>query len=237
MIEVSVDTTESLSQTIDWRDNVTWYTYENRVTRIIKAIIRPLFFNMAKVEHMGIENVPISGPCIVAANHFSFFDVIYMGLSVPRHPHFMAKRELYKNPAFGWLIRQLGSFPVYRGERDTWALAQAGRVLEAGQILFMYPEGTRGRKARLKRGKVGAVKLALQYQVPVVPSAVWETRNFKVGWRRSKVNIVFGKPLDIVALAGPPPHKHETLRELTTMLMQEIADKLPPECRGVYAKD
>jgi 1-acyl-sn-glycerol-3-phosphate acyltransferase len=225
---------ETISQKSNWRDRVTWYTYETGFTRFIKALFRPFTNSLAKLECVGFENVPTNGPCIVAANHFSFFDVIYMGIYLPRYPHFMAKKELYEYPLFGWAIRHLGSFPVYRGERDAWALSQAGRVLEAGQILFMFPEGTRsGRKAQLRRGKPGAVKLALEHRAPIIPVAIWGTQDFKLGWKRMTVNIQIGEPLDVVSMAGPPPYKHET-RQLTTLMMQKIAEMLPPEHRGMY---
>ncbi|MBN1217839.1 MAG: 1-acyl-sn-glycerol-3-phosphate acyltransferase [Anaerolineae bacterium] len=219
----------------DWRNTVTWYTYETGFTRFIKAILRPLSLALAHIELVGLENVPDSGPGIIACNHFSLYDVIYMGVNLPRHPHFMAKRELYKNRLFGWLIRQFGSFPVYRGEGDLWAMEQAGRVLAAGQLLFMFPEGTRGRhKAQLKRGKVGVVKLALEHGVPVIPCAIWGTENFKVGWKSNQIHIQVGEPVDMVSLAGPPPLKHDVSRELTTVMMQKIAEMLPPEYRGGY---
>jgi 1-acyl-sn-glycerol-3-phosphate acyltransferase len=230
-----VDSSQTMSPKRDWRDTVTWYTYETKFSRFAKAVCRPPLYSLARVECVGLENIPPSGPGIVAANHFSLLDVLYMGVQLPRYPHFMAKKELYKYPLFGWILRHLGSFPVYRGEGDGWALAQAGRVLEAGQILFMFPEGTRsGRKAQLRRGKAGAVKLALKHQVPLIPAAIWGTQNFKIGWKRMKVNIQVGESLDMVALAGPPPYKRDIPRQLTTLMMQKIAEMLPPEHRGMY---
>jgi 1-acyl-sn-glycerol-3-phosphate acyltransferase len=173
---------------------------------------------------------------VVASNHVSNLDVCYLGLYLPRHPHFMAKVELYKNPVVAWGIRQCGSFPVHRGENDKWAMQQAGRVLTDGQLLCMFPEGTRSKgKAELKRGKVGAVKLALDYHVPLIPVAVSGTHNFRLrGWRGHKIRIQAGAPLDVVALAGSPPYQPDTLRELTAVLMQRIAAMLPPALRGVY---
>jgi 1-acyl-sn-glycerol-3-phosphate acyltransferase len=148
----------------------------------------------------------------------------------------MAKKELFKNPLLGWIIRSGGSFPVNRGEGDAWALAQAGRVLDDGAILFMFPEGTRSKKkAALKRGKVGAVKLALEYQVPIVPAAIWGTEKFKIGIRNNDINIRFAEPVDVVARAGEPPYRHEVYRELTTGIMQKIASMLPEKYRGFYA--
>ncbi|MBN1994137.1 MAG: 1-acyl-sn-glycerol-3-phosphate acyltransferase [Anaerolineae bacterium] len=229
------DLTPSAAKKSDWRDTVTWYNYETGFTRFARTVLKSLFWAMARVECTGLENIPPAGPGIVASNHFSLYDIIYTGLALPRHPHFMAKRELYKNPLFGWAIRQLGSFPVNRGEGDTWAMGQAGQVLAAGQLLFMYPEGTRGRTAQLKRGKVGVVKLALEHQVPVIPTAVWGTQDFAIGWKRTQIHICIGEPLDVATLAGSPPYKHEVPRELTTLMMQKIAEMLPPEHRGVYA--
>jgi 1-acyl-sn-glycerol-3-phosphate acyltransferase len=220
----------------DWRDNVPWYTYDTLVGKFVVGVLRPLSGVLAKTTIEGQENVPRNSSCVVVANHLSLYDIIYLGINLPTIPHFMAKKELFKNPVLGWIIRSGGSFPVNRGEGDTWALAQAGKVLDDGAILFMFPEGTRSKKtSALKRGKVGAVKLALEHQVPVVPAAIWGTENFKIGIRRNNINICFGEPVDVGALAGEPPYKHEIYRELTTGIMQKIAAMLPKQYRGFYA--
>lgn len=225
------------ADTIDWRDTLTWHTQEiTTFMRTIQFLGKGFFYALAQVDCEGLDNIPLSGPCIVASNHISNFDVVYMGASLPRFPHFMAKRELYKNPLMGWLIRQLGAFPVNRGESDVWALKRAGQVLEAGQILFMFPEGTRSRRtAQMKRAKVGTIKLTLKHQAPVVPAAIWGTQSVRFGQRRNnRVSIRVGQALDVVAMAGSPPHHHNTYRELTTVLMKKIAAMLPPAHRGVY---
>lgn len=222
----------------DWRDSMTWYTHETVVCRVIKFLGGLYFHTVADVECIGFENFPTAGPYILASNHISNMDVIYVGLHAPKHLYFMAKVELYKNPVFGWAIRMCGSFPVYRGESDAWALRQAGRVLEAGQVLCMFPEGTRSKgKAQMRRGKAGAVKLALDYQVPVVPVAVSGTEKFDVkkGRKSNKIRIEAGPPLDMVALAGSTNYDRDTLRQLTQVLMEQIAAMLPPAYRGVYA--
>lgn len=230
------DAAEPTPDNVDWRDAVTWYTHQTWLARATKGVAIPLLFLLAQVDCQGRENVPAAGPCIITANHLHNFDIIFLGRYTPRFPHFMAKQELYRNPLFGWYIRQLGSFPVNRGESDKWALRQAGRVLADGQILFMFPEGTRsGRQARMKRGKVGAVKLALQHQVPLLPAAIWGTEKLQFTFTRaSQVNIRYGPPLDLVALAGDPPYHHQTLRDLTDQVMRQIAALLPPQYRGVY---
>lgn len=220
----------------DWREDVTWYTGDTFVGELVKAILRPLYWATSHISIEGVENFPLNGPCIVAANHLSLYDIITVGLALPRHPHFMSKQELFKNPVMGWTIRRGGSFPVYRGEGDAWALKQAGQVLVDGSVLFMFPEGTRNKKAQLKRGKVGVAKLALEYGAPIVPTAVWGTENFKIGWKRNNINIRFGEPLDAAAIVGPPPHKHDAPRVVTNVMMKEIAALLPEKYRGFYAE-
>lgn len=221
---------------VDWRDNVTWYTYETQFAKKVRVAGKIVFSRLARVECVGLENVPAEGGCIVASNHINNFDVIYLSLYSPRFLHFMAKVELYKNPIFAWTIRLGGSFPVQRGEKDTWAMQQAARVLNRGQVLFMFPEGTRsGKKAQLRRGKIGAVKLAVENRVPIVPTAIFGTQHFQPRLKHSNtIRLEFGQPLDVPALVGPPPHEYGTFRELTTVLMERIAALLPPTHRGIY---
>ena len=219
----------------DWRDQVTWYTHETVVARVIKVFGRLFFRTIAHIEYSGVENIPMSGRLVMASNHISNFDVPFIVINLPRHPFFMAKQELFRY-GFGWIIRMFGGFSINRGERDPWALIQAGRVLEAEGMLFMFPEGTRsGRKAQLKRGKIGAIKLALEYQAPILPMAVWGTQTAKIGWKANNIYLHFGEPLDVVSLAGPPPYNYETYQRATEVMMQHIAILLPPKHRGVYS--
>lgn len=189
-----------------------------------------------RVEWRGVENLPAGGPYILASNHVSNFDPPAYWVYFPAGPvFFMAKIELFRHPFLRWFLPKTGAFPVKRGEGDEWALRQAGRVLRAGQVLGMYPEGTRSKTARLKRAKPGTVRLALAYGVPVVPAAIANTQNVRWG-RRTRVVVSVGKPLDVVALAGSPPYTTETFEYLTLALMRQIAAMLPQEQRGLYSE-
>lgn len=233
---MDADTSSSDPDFVRWRNTVTWYRYETKFIRLVRFLGRPFFGLLARVECVGFENLPTTGPCVVASNHLSNLDVPYMGAFLPRFPHFMAKKELYRNPLGGWFIRQMGSFPVSRGESDPWALQQAGLILGAGRPLYMFPEGTRsGRRAQMKRGKVGAVKLALENQAAIVPAAIWGTENFRLALRhQNRITIRIGRPLEVESIAGAGPWSHHVYRELTEHLMQEIAAMLPPSYRGIY---
>jgi 1-acyl-sn-glycerol-3-phosphate acyltransferase len=220
----------------DWRNSIRWYTHKTPTLYLIRFISIPTMHLMARTECVGLENVPLSGPFILASNHLSNWDVMYLGVLLPRHPYYMAKVELFKNPVLGWVIRQGGAFPIYRGESDEWAMQQAGRVLAAGRMLCMFPEGTRSKgKAQMRRGKVGAVKLALDYQVPIIPAAITGTENFRAGIKSNTIRLQVGQPMDMRALAGNFSDEREILRPLTTLLMKQIAAMLPPEYRGAYA--
>jgi 1-acyl-sn-glycerol-3-phosphate acyltransferase len=100
----------------------------------------------------------------------------------------------------------------------------------------MFPEGTRSKdKAQMRKGKVGAVRLALEYGVPILPIAISGTHDFGFrGWKGNKITIQAGQPVDMTALAGSAPYNNDTLRELTKVLMQQIAAMLPPIHRGIY---
>ncbi len=222
----------------DWRDTKIWHTHEPLLAKLLKVIIKIAVYPFVDVQFIHRENLPQDGACIAACNHVNTFDPFFLGLCMPRHPHFMAKTELFNNKLFGLALRTAGTFPVNRSKSDKWALVQAGRVLDNGRVLFMYPEGTRsGNEAILKRGKTGAVRLALEHQAPIVPMVLWGVQYLHVGLRNSnKLTIEFGKPLDVVSLAGPPPHTHKVICDLTDTMMRHIAAMLPPNHRGVYGE-
>jgi 1-acyl-sn-glycerol-3-phosphate acyltransferase len=169
------------------------------------------------------------GPVVLAANHLTFFDVFFMQFALPRPIFYMAKAELHRNPLMDAVLRQLGSFPVERGARDEWALHHAQRVLEHGQVLGIFPEGTRGKGQGLRPAKTGAARLAMAVGCPIVPMAVMGTqRMFHRFPRRTRVSITLDQPLF--------PHHAETALALTDRLMFALAEMLPPEGRGVYAQ-
>lgn len=231
-----VDIPLTLQSDNDWRNETTWVTYENFWAKLGEAIAHVLFWAHTNVTLIGAENLPPDGPCILAPNHISNFDPVMIGMHVPRHSFFMTKVELFRIRFVGWYIRETGSFPVYRGERDDWAMDHAAKVLEDGQVLCMFPEGTRSKSAqpKLKKGKLGTVKLALEYNVPIIPAAIWGTHNISKKNFRCPITIQIGEPLDVTKLAGSRDQDLHLSRDLTTELMNRIAAMLPPESRGKY---
>jgi 1-acyl-sn-glycerol-3-phosphate acyltransferase len=126
-------------------------------------------------------------------------------------------------------LRQLGAFPVKRGERDEWALNHAREVLDKGQVLAMFPEGTRSQGRGLRPAKTGAARFALDANCPILPVAVSGTEKMLEQFpKRSQVVIQVGEPIY--------PQEGENALALTDRLMFTLAEMLPVELRGVYAE-
>lgn len=182
-----------------------------------------------KLDVQGVENLPTDGAVVLAANHVTNFDVIPMQLSIPRPIFFMGKASLFKIPIFEAAIRDLGAFPVYRGEKDEWALRHAARVLENRQVLGMFPEGTRSKGKGLRVAKTGSARLALDANCPIVPMAVVGTDNFFKRFPRRN-------PVTIKILPPILPKPGETPLALMDRVMFALASELPDTMRGVYAE-
>ena len=171
--------------------------------------------------------MPSTGGVILAANHLTNFDVFLLQFALNRPLFFMGKAELFQNPFQDWLLRQLGGFPVQRGERDTWALQHAEYLLNEGQVLGMFPEGTRSYGKGLGIAKTGTARLALSAQCPVVPVAIFGTQYMlKKFPQRTNIHISIGAPLF--------PEANESQNTLTKRIMLGIAEMLPIEARGAY---
>ena len=141
--------------------------------KIVRAILDFFFFIVFRLHVEGRENVPEKGAIIVAPNHKSYWDPPMIGVAFKtRIVHFMAKEELFKNPVFGWVIRQLGTFPVRRGVTDRAAIRQAVKVLKDGYPLGIFPEGTRIRREGLGKFHSGMASLALMTGTPILPVAI-----------------------------------------------------------------
>ena len=172
--------------------------------------------------------MPQDGACIVAANHVANQDVFPLQFAVPRPLFFMAKAELFGNPLLGWLLRQLGAFPVERGASDQWAMDHARRVLDAGLALGMFPEGTRSRGRGLTVARTGAARLAIEKALPIVPVGVAGSNDLRPTLcRRTLVRVTLLPPMF--------PRPQDDPLSLTERVMFALAASLPDHLRGVYA--
>jgi 1-acyl-sn-glycerol-3-phosphate acyltransferase len=194
-----------------------------------------------RVRVEGRDNVPRHGPVILAANHRSFLDSIFIPLAVPRRVTFVAKAEYFDDPKTAWFFRGCGQIPIRRegGSASERALASATEVLAKGQVFGIYPEGTRTRDGYLHRGHTGIARLALRNNVPVVPIGLVGTDEVQpIDARMPKlfrrVTIRFGEPIDPTRYEGGA-NDRLALRELTDEVMYEIAQLSGYEYHDTYA--
>ncbi len=158
-----------------------------------------LFFHVyLRMSRMGREHIPRHGPAIIASNHRSFFDPFVIGTMAGRPMYYVAKRELFEiHPLLSWLLRTLGAFPVDRGKGDQDTIGTAKRLLARGELVLIFPEGTRTRPGPLGRPRRGVGRLALETGVPVIPVAIIGTESIRRGWRLRprKVRVRAGRPV------------------------------------------
>jgi 1-acyl-sn-glycerol-3-phosphate acyltransferase len=165
------------------------------IVKAIFSVIARLFFNL-RIE--GTSNIPDTGPVVVCSNHVSWWDPPLVSVASPRKVSFMAKKELFQYPIFGYLLRKLGAFPVNRGKADIGSIRTALKVLENQEVLGIFPEGTRQRETKtLGKLHSGATLLALKGSAPVVPMVIRGSYGF-----RQTMTIKMGPPINIEAKTG-----------------------------------
>jgi 1-acyl-sn-glycerol-3-phosphate acyltransferase len=203
----------------------------------LKLVFRP------HVE--GAENVPDTGPAILASNHLSYADWLFMPLTLPRRVTFVAKAEYFTTPGVkGWFQRKFfsgaGQVPIDRSGASAaeGALASARKILREGDLFGIYPEGTRSHDGRLYRGKTGVARLALETGVPVIPIAVLNTDVVAPPGRKfgafTRPGVRFGKPLDFSRYEGMENDRY-ILRAITDEIMYEIMQLSGQEYVDMYA--
>jgi 1-acyl-sn-glycerol-3-phosphate acyltransferase len=195
----------------------------------------------------GHRNVPKRGPVILASNHLSFSDHFFGPLPLPRKVVFLAKAEYFTGPGLKGLVSRaffygVGQIPIDRtgGEASERALRSGLRVLASGNVLGIYPEGTRSPDGRLYRGRTGVARLALESRVPVVPCAMMRTFEFlPPGSHNPRLSIrpgaIFGPPMEFSRYYGRETDR-DALRAVTDEIMAEIAKLSGQEYVNLYAK-
>jgi 1-acyl-sn-glycerol-3-phosphate acyltransferase len=212
---------------------------------LVKAILVPILRTIFRPWVEGMDHVPKTGPAILASNHVSFSDSIFMPLMVPRRVTFLAKSDYFTERGLkGWLKRRffsgVGQVPIDRsgGRASEGAIKTAMRVLGEGKLLGIYPEGTRSPDGRLYRGKTGVARMALEAGVPVIPVAMIGTYEIQPPGRLipriKRPGIRFGKPLDFSRYAGMSTDRF-VLRSVTDEIVYELMQLSGQEYVDTYA--
>ncbi|WP_327123526.1 lysophospholipid acyltransferase family protein [Streptomyces sp. NBC_01727] len=209
------------------------------------VILGPLLRLLFRPRIEGLEHIPEKGAAIVAGNHLSFSDHFLMPAIIRRRITFLAKAEYFTGPGLkgrltAAFFRSAGQIPVDRSGKEAGqaAIREGLGVLNKGELLGIYPEGTRSHDGRLYKGKVGVAVMAIKAQVPVVPCAMVGTFEIqppgKVVPRIKQVTIRFGEPLDFARYAGMENQK-AAIRAVTDEIMYAILGLSGQEYVDEYA--
>ena len=204
---------------------------------LLKGIFRPWI--------TGADNIPQHGAVILASNHLSFVDSVFLPICIDRDMVFLAKSEYFttkglKGWATKWFMKGTGMLPIDRsgGKASEASLNTGLRVLAEGRVLGIYPEGTRSPDGKLYRGRTGIARMVLESGVPVVPVAMIDTEKvMPIGAKWPKLRrpgIIIGKPLDFSRFQGMEGDRF-ILRAVTDEIIYELAGLSGQQYEDVYA--
>ncbi len=178
-----------------------------------KTLVKTALMPVYRFEVTGYENFPKDGGILLCSNHIHALDPPVVGMTAPRTVHFMAKEELFNVPILGALLPKVNAFPVKRGMSDREAMRTALKILKSGEVVGLFPEGTRSSDGILKKGLSGAGFFALRGNADVVPCAI-------IGPYKAfrKVKVVFGEPISM----EPYRERKATPDEVTEAIMAAI---------------
>jgi 1-acyl-sn-glycerol-3-phosphate acyltransferase len=227
LIDASADPRETDYASLDYSD---WSMSQ----RLVRGFATACFGILSRIETRGFENIPRTGPCLVAVNHLSMTDVPLLLTLLQRRAIILANEKLRGSRVLDWLVSDLGqAIYVTPNEVDGPSMRRALAVLRGGGLLALAPEGTRSKNGGLLRGRTGVAFLATQANVPIVPIAAWGQEKWRgiKSLKRVQINVRAGQPLHLPSGPASP----RSLRRYTDAIMLALADLLPREYRGVYA--
>ena len=202
---------------------------------VARAVLNPVFRAGWRLHAVGVENVPTDGPAILCPNHTSVIDSFFLPAVLPRRITFVGKAEYLDDWKTRHLFPALGMIPIDRsgGDASTRALDTAARILDAGELFGIYPEGTRSRDGRLHRGHTGPARLALRTGAPIVPVGLIGTRDIQPPdtplprpFRPAEVR--FGRPVD--------PARYRD-RGDDRLVLRQIIDEVMFEIRAMTGQE
>jgi len=221
----------------DWEDlklAIIWVMGFKFVRFVVTVVVNLL----ARVEIIGLENLPKRGCCIVTPNHAGRLEVLLVYYFLDRPDIILLIAEKYRKSAFwSWFAKQVDGIFVDRYNSDFAALREVMRRLNAGGILVISPEGTRSKSGKLQEGQQGAAYIAAKSGAPVVPvgaTGTWDKEVYSNirHLRKSNVTVRVGEPYILPPLKGP--HREVQLEQDMEEIMCQIAALIPPEQRGFY---
>ena len=171
--------------------------------RVLRVFFWVVFHTLWPLRIKGVENVPREGAAIIVCNHLSLVDPFVVGYGANRLVSFMGKEELFSTPVVGFLIRKVGAFPVDRSRRDPTSMRVALTVLKEGELLGMFPEGTRSTSGEMLEMRTGAARLAARTRTPIIPASVHNTnKGMPPGKmiRPARIGITFGPSFELTEL-------------------------------------
>ena len=186
-----------------------------RFYKFLRAVVRPICFILMPRKYYGIENLPTEGPLIVCANHISYFDPVFIGLATKFPIHFIAKKEACNALILGWILKKIGAFPVDREGKDLKAIRTCMSIVKNGDVLGIFPEGTRIIKGRVSSAKAGVALIAKRSKAPILMVRIKPSKGtFKCFCR---TDVYFSKVYSYDELCGDMEYQQASEKILQTI--------------------
>ena len=187
--------------------------------KVLITLIRPIANLLFGVRVVGIENIPADKGFIMASNHTSMTDPVFMAINCKRQIYFMGKAELFKFPILAWFFTKLGVFAVNRGKGDMKAINTAESLVKDGKILGIFPEGTRYLTGAPRKAKSGIAYIAMDSKSDILPVSIYRNGKLKLF---GKTTVRFGKLIPYESMMNKELTDRGNIRNITTRVTEEI---------------